>query len=286
MYRFLLSRRWLGFAVFVVLLAAVCIRLGIWQFHRLEERRADNRHVETNLAATPAPLATVDSAGSPVSVATEWRTVTVSGTYDGAHQLALRNQTRDNVGPGAEVLTPLRTSDGIGILVDRGWLSTAADPSAIPALPAPPSGQVQVTGWLRADNGAGDSATLPSDGGVRAISSSAVASILDYPLLPGYVALTGQDPPVDAALSGPLQPDLGEGPHFFYGLQWEFFALLALGGYVWFAWSEAHPERTKGSAGHRARVMPPSTGTRAPVTNDAAGESRKAATRANSSGRP
>ena len=40
------------------------------------------------------------------------------------------------------------------------------------------------------------------------------------------------------------------------------------------------------SLGQSARSMPPSTGTKAPETNDAAGDNRNAATRPNSSGRP
>ena len=54
----------------------------------------------------------------------------------------------------------------------------------------------------------------------------------------------------------------------------------------------AQPAATSGRLRARAeraqseRSMPPSTGTIAPVTNDAAGESRKAATRPNSSGSP
>ena len=33
-------------------------------------------------------------------------------------------------------------------------------------------------------------------------------------------------------------PDLGNGPHFFYGLQWWFFGLLAVFGFGYLAWDE------------------------------------------------
>ena len=41
-------------------------------------------------------------------------------------------------------------------------------------------------------------------------------------------------------------PDLGEGPHFFYGLQWWFFGLLAVFGFCYLAYDE-----WRGGAGRR-----------------------------------
>jgi cytochrome oxidase assembly protein ShyY1 len=34
------------------------------------------------------------------------------------------------------------------------------------------------------------------------------------------------------------RPDLSNGPHFFYGLQWWFFAALAVFGFGYLAWDE------------------------------------------------
>ena len=88
-------------------------------------------------------------------------------------------------------------------------------------------------------------------------------------------------------------PDLGEGPHFFYGLQWWFFGLLAVGGFLYLAYDEwrGRPRTARTRAAGRGRgqsdlSIPPSTGSITPVRNDAAGESRNAAARPNSSGSP
>ncbi|MDQ3628606.1 MAG: SURF1 family protein [Actinomycetota bacterium] len=251
MYRFLLTPRWLGLAVAAAVLAGAGVQLGSWQFDRRAERLADNARIEANLATRPVPLGSLDLEGSErIGDELEWRSVTVAGRYDEQGQLIVRNQSRD-AGPGVTVLTPLRAADGGSVLVERGWLSTAGGTSAIPDTGSPPAGPVRVTGWLRADSAAGDSATVPVDGTVRAVASEQVAQWLGYPLLPGHVALTQQDPDQDGALSGPERPDLGEGPHFFYGLQWWFFGLLAPVGYAWFAYAEAHPRhrpRTPGLA--------------------------------------
>jgi cytochrome oxidase assembly protein ShyY1 len=254
-YRFLLTPRWLGLAVVAVVLAGFGLQLGSWQFDRRTERLSDNARIERNLAAPPVPLGSLGLEGSDlVDDGLEWRSVTLAGRYDEQGQLVVRNQSRDS-GPGVSVLAPLHMPDGTSVLVERGWLSTATSSSGVPDTDPPPVGPVTVTGWLRADSAAGESATVPVDGTVRAVASAQVAESLGYPLLPGYVALTEQQPPPDGALAGPEPPDLGQGPHFFYGLQWWFFGLLAPVGYAWFAYVEAHP-RTRSRAPRSAGRSP------------------------------
>jgi len=277
-YRFLLSWRWVALGVAVLGFAVLAVRLGLWQFERVGERSADNARIETNLAADPVPVHELASPDRTVDEAAEWRTVTASGSYDAARQLVVRYQSRES-GRGVSVLTPLVLPDGTGLLVERGWQPGNADPAEVPV---PPSGPVTVTGWWRTDSRADGAATEPEQGQVRAISSAALADWVPYPLMSGYVALTEQVPPVAVGLLPAEPPQLGSGPHLFYGLQWFFFAGLAVCGAAYLAWSEAHPRRR----GHRARSIPPSTGTMAPLTNEAAGESRNAATLPNSSGRP
>ena len=47
-FAFLLSRRWLIFAVVVALLAWLAWILGEWQFDRLDQRRDQNAQVRAN----------------------------------------------------------------------------------------------------------------------------------------------------------------------------------------------------------------------------------------------
>ncbi|MFC6149473.1 MULTISPECIES: SURF1 family protein [Mumia] len=248
MYRFLLTRRWVAFALFVALLAGVCIWLGFWQFGRLDQRLARNDVARANLAAAPVAVAEVATADSDQSEQNEWIQVEVTGTYDTAGQVVVKYQTRE-AGPGVEVVTPLRTADGTAVLVDRGWMPSANTTNATLDIPEPPTGEVTVVGSWRANDHVPLHATQPDDGQVRAISTLGMAPALDYPLYEGgYLALEEQDPAA-TGLTLPDGPELGQGPHFFYGLQWWFFAALALVGFGWFAWTEAHPRGPR-KAGH------------------------------------
>ncbi|AXT84887.1 SURF1 family protein [Aeromicrobium sp. A1-2] len=257
-YRFLLSGRWIGFAIFVILLAAVCTRLGLWQFHRLEHRLDQNKIITTHLKTDPIDIETALEPGDVVNGDTEFTRVRATGTYDVEHQVTVKFTTRDGA-PGVDVVTPLVLPSGRAILVDRGWQETANN-VAHPVVPPPPSGEVTIVGWLRQNNGAGGNAVKPLDGQVRAISSDAMSSLVPQPLLNGYLNLRTESPAPSTPLAAEPTPERGQGPHFFYALQWWFFALLAVVGYFWFARAEAKerlsPTRIDGFAEQSKPVKP------------------------------
>ena len=235
-FRFLFTRRWLLFAVVVVLLAWAAWWLGQWQFHRLDDRKASNAVVRANEGRDPAPVSDVLAPGRAVPETEEWRLVTATGTYAADETVIVRYRTRDGVS-GVDVVVPLVTPAGTALLVDRGWLATAqsgtTDPSAVPS---PPEGEVTLTGWVRAD-GTGDS-TRVTDQSARAVSSVAIGDALGREVYGGFVDLRSEDPAPDERLEPVELPELDNGPHFFYGLQWWFFGALALFGFGYLAYDE------------------------------------------------
>ncbi len=243
----MLSRRWLLFAVAVGLLAYGCWWLGEWQFDRLEERERSNAVTERNLAADPVPVEEVLAPGRPVSDQDEWRRVSAVGTYDETASIVVRYQTRDGAS-GVDVVTPLRL-DGSGdlLLVDRGWVATSNQGDSSPEVPGPPAGEVQITGWVRAD-ATGDS-TAVHDRSTRAVSSRAIGPTLDGDVLGGFVDLEAERPEAAEPLAVTDTPDLGNGPHFFYGLQWWFFAALAVFGFGYLAYDERRKLRVGETSG-------------------------------------
>jgi cytochrome oxidase assembly protein ShyY1 len=296
-WRFLLSRRWVLFFLAILLVGYATWWLGEWQFGRLEDRKERNTIVSANEERDPVPLAEVLAPGREVKESDEWRLITVTGEYDVDDTVVVRYRTRKSA-PGVEVVVPLVTPDGTTALVDRGWFATDNPEITHTDLPAPPEGEVTVTGWVRSD-GTGDS-TQVNEHSTRAIASGPIGEAIDREVFSGFVALKAEDPQPTDDLEPVELPELGEGPHFFYGLQWWFFGVLALGGFGYLAWDERkHGPRgsrttTKKRSGgpfsgrerQSARPMPPSTGTMTPETKDDAGDSRNAATRPNSSGSP
>ncbi len=176
--------------------------------------RAEQGHFRA-LQVRTVDLAAALPPGKKVDDSTEWTRVTATGTYDLAHQVTVKFTTRDRA-PGVDVVTPLVMADGTAVLVDRGWITTT-NTVANPDVPAPQTGTVTVMGWLRQNNGAGGQATRPVDGQIRAISSIGMAEFVPYPLTDGYLNLQTQDPAASDALAVEPKPELGQGPHFFYG---------------------------------------------------------------------
>ncbi|GAA3548945.1 SURF1-like protein [Aeromicrobium flavum] len=218
-------------------MATTCYVLGGWQYDRWEQRKADNAVVRANLDADPAPVSDVVTGGWDPDL--EYRSVTATGTFDPAHELTVRFAHRDGR-PGVQVVTPLRLTDGSVVLVDRGWLGGPRNGEAPEDVPDAPSGPVTVTGWLQPASTADRAATTPRDGQVRAVNGARWTEFLGTEPLPGFIAMTS---PEQDGLEGPVDPDLGTGPHLFYAIQWYFFLGLALFGYVWFVRDELRNPR-------------------------------------------
>ena len=248
---FVLSRRWLLFGLAVAALAVLAWRLGVWQFDRLAEREQTNAVVARNLEAGVAPVADVLAVGQAVSPDERWRRVSATGTYDEDGTVVVRYQTREGQA-GVDVVVPLVTEEGPALLVDRGWLPTDNRGTDVADVPDPPAGRVTVTGWVRQDD-EGD-ATAVTNRSARSISSRAIGRALDLEVYGGFVDLETETPPPAEPLERADLPDLGEGPHFFYGLQWWFFGALAVFGFGYLLYDEWRGPRARAPASEGAQA--------------------------------
>ena len=233
--RFLVSRRWIAFALVVVALAWVAWRLGEWQFHRLEDRKERNAVIERNEREGAGAVEDVMAPGRPVALDDEWRIVEATGTYAVDDTVIVRYRTREG-SAGVDVVVPLELADGTSLLVDRGWFATDNRGATSEDVPEPPPGEVTVTGWVRRD-ATGDSTSV-ADKSTRSVNSSAIGEALDREVLGGFVDLRSESPEPAESL-GPVEPpEMNNGPHFFYGLQWWFFGALAIFGFIYLIYDE------------------------------------------------
>ncbi|MEI5099834.1 SURF1 family protein [Streptomyces sp. PmtG] len=234
MYRFLLSRQWVILTLIGIVLIPVMIELGFWQLHRHEKRVARNEQIAEALDARPVPAERLTSPGRELPSSAVYRRVTAKGTYDTKHEVVVRRRTNADDEVGFHVLTPFVLTDGRVLLVNRGWVPANGPQTAFPKIPAPPRGEVTVTGRLMADetsaaSGIKDVRGLP-DRQIMLISSGQQAHALGKPVLGGYVEQTspGADSP---QLLG--EPDhSGIGPHMAYAVQWWLFAAGVPAGWI------------------------------------------------------
>jgi cytochrome oxidase assembly protein ShyY1 len=249
-----MTSRWIGSALVIVILAGACVQLGRWQLHRLDERKARNEVTRSNLAAPPAPLTEIVGADHVIGEQHDWRTATVTGRYDASKQIVVRYRNV-NDRPGFEIVTPLVLPDGTALLVDRGFLARQGGELAPATSPSVPTGEVTVTGRLRrSEHGGHTSGGTPVDGTARLINGPDYAKTLGLKLYDGYLATDRQEPPADPAFGKFPGPEIDDGPHFFYALQWFFFALLALGGLFYFSRQDLRDKDKEGAEGTDAEV--------------------------------
>ncbi|MGH8870251.1 MAG: SURF1 family cytochrome oxidase biogenesis protein [Actinomycetes bacterium] len=244
MLRLATRPRWIAFGVLAVLIALACVRLGIWQLHRHQERTAFNATVEQGAAATPVPADGLLAPRQGVREDAEWRRVTLTGRFDVDRQLLIRNQPLEGQN-GYHVLTPLVPADGPGLLVDRGWVPAGATAATVPDVPAPPSGQVRVTGRVHASVGGDEPADLAPAGQLTRVDVPTVRDGLPYPVYGGYVELTALRPAPAHAPAPIPPPELGIGPHLAYAVQWWIFAVIALVGWALLLRREARDEASE-----------------------------------------
>lgn len=241
MYRFLLSRRWLGLLAGALFVAAVCLALGDWQLHRLAHRHERNDLIRTNLAQPPVAAGALSRVGVEPAPSAQWRRVRVTGHFDPDRQLLVRLRPYQGE-VGFYVITPLVTDAGPAVLVNRGWVPAGAGGTSVPRVAVPPATDVTVTGRLRPSEPRATGAAPPR-GQITRIDVPRLARALPYPVYGGYLELTAQHP-AGGGRSGASPrllpaPEPSEGPHLAYAVQWALFACLALGGYVALARREA-----------------------------------------------
>ena len=209
-WRFARRPGWILSHLFVLSCVVAFIFLAFWQLDRLHGRRDVNRMIEAREQEAPVPIETLVQPTEPADQANAdtFRTVTVTGRYDTANQVLIRNRTRNNSDPGWWLITPLVSSDGTtAVAVNRGWVPYAIDENSSLDQFAPPTGTVTVTGLLMSTQNRAVRALRPG----RRRAAHAVAG-RSHPL-PASAAVPDlprvREPPLVGAAPGRAAPRTG-----------------------------------------------------------------------------
>lgn len=211
-----LERRDLAALLVALVLAAGCVRAGVWQLGRLRQRRARNAIVAA--ARARAPL--VVNGWLPLDSLRD-RRLRVQGVYDYAGERQWHGRSYEGI-PGVDLITPLRLADGSAILVDRGWA------------PSPDGYHVDQGAYREGDSADVVGLGMAAPRGRGDVDPATLRDSLPYKVLPVVI----QQLPPSAALYRPLPPllrrwpvpELTDGPHLSYVVQWFSFALIIVVG--------------------------------------------------------
>ncbi|RYG61479.1 MAG: SURF1 family protein [Alphaproteobacteria bacterium] len=209
-------------AVFALLLLAATglfLSLGLWQLQRLEWKNQLITTTQANLTRPPIPA---PSPATPLTTASAYTPVTVTGSYVSGKDTFILASTRH--GRGFWVLTPLQTQS-FTVLVNRGFVTRAQQASL-----STPSGTIVVTGLLRLSESHGTllQSNNPQQNLWYARDVSAIATHHNLTNIAPYF--------IDADASAPTPPIGGltvvhfRNNHLQYALTWFGMALLSLTG--------------------------------------------------------
>ena len=207
-------------------LIILCLIAAQWQYQRGVDRHARNAIIEKHIALAPTSLDSVKD--SPL--AAEWQSVTTQGVFDPTKQILLKNRYSEGF-YGFEVLTLFTTPNNEKFWVDRGWVKAGAAATIAPTITPPPTTPVSITGRLRLDSSLprGSFFALPADGSglISKLDAQSQLDTEDY-----YIdLLSGSESSLTPAVPAQL-PELSDGPHMAYALQWLFFGGLVIYGRI------------------------------------------------------
>jgi len=215
------------FVAIGVIVAATCVRLGIWQLDRLSERRALNDQLRAR-----AGTASIDFADVPRDTGeAQYRRVRITGTYDFENEIVLTSRSRRG-SPGVNIITPVRIPGrDTAVLVNRGWIYAPDGMSAdLPQWREPEamSAETYVRNF-QVREGPVKSTSAPR--AYRWMDRTTISQDFPYPIAPYYLVLIGEseNPPAEIPPRVPV-PALDEGPHRSYAFQWFSFATISIIG--------------------------------------------------------
>jgi surfeit locus 1 family protein len=135
---------WLG-TLLTILCIPVFIKLGLWQYHKAEQKQALQALFDSYSHAGPVQLP------SAIADPAQWRyrQVEVAGKFEPRYQILLDNQV-ENTQVGYHVITPLQLkSSNRYVLIDRGWIPAQANHCDLPVFDTP-AGEQKIVGqvWI------------------------------------------------------------------------------------------------------------------------------------------
>jgi cytochrome oxidase assembly protein ShyY1 len=225
-------KRWSGWLALVIVFSVACALLSNWQFSRREEALAEIAQVARNYDASPVGIDEVASLNF-FSAKNQWRPVTLTGHYLVGNAVLVRNRPL-NGQPGFLQVVPFQLEDGRLIAIERGWIASDSNYQPPTNIPLPSGDEQTVTARVRPAEPSLDRGAPKGQLGTINIESLVISQgIKDSIFTKVYARMAGEELIPTATPKALAKPELDEGNHLSYALQWIMFALMAVAALIW-----------------------------------------------------
>jgi cytochrome oxidase assembly protein ShyY1 len=234
-FKFLLTPKWIAITVVCIFMLPAFQALSNWQWSRLEARQLVNVQIQEQINKEPVQineLIITTEASKTVAEDAQWRTVGMTGVWLQDKQVLVRKKSLES-DLGLWVVTPLQLSDGTVVMINRGWTAAANSAVDSPVVSSVPTGTIEVLGRLRVTPERTKPA--PTDLPAGQVDRIAPTEIIDSPdtLSNAYLEMTASRPD---SLSSEIRtlpaPEVTEGAHRSYAVQWIFFEIMTVIGWI------------------------------------------------------
>jgi cytochrome oxidase assembly protein ShyY1 len=242
-------RRWVGWFLLAVVFAVACGFLSNWQFNR----RTEALHKMTQLAAN-YDRQPVELASTKFHPQDEWLPVKMTGHFLPENALLVRNRPL-NGDPGFLELIPFQRQDGLVVAIEAGWLPADDRLNAPTVFPKPSSAVQTIWGRIRPSE-----PTLDREAPAGQIATINLANFMtkigvkDRAVTEFYVRLGESNFSKNGFPKLLDKPQLDEGNHLSYALQWIVFAIMAFIALVWAVRKEIEFKRAATDPNYKPKV--------------------------------
>ena len=220
--------------------------LSNWQWHRLQDRQVVNAEIQAQINKDSIPIAEliVDTDGTKsVPEDSQWRTVEITGVWLQEDQVLVRKKSLES-DLGLWVVTPLQLADGTIVMINRGWTAAANSAVDSPVVSDVPIGTIEVLGRLR--DVTERTKPAPTDLPEGQVDRIVPIEIVESPdtLTNAYVEMTASRPESRTSEIRSLPaPEITEGAHRSYAIQWIFFEIMTVIGWIILVRNEVKEQR-------------------------------------------
>lgn len=234
MVRWWSMRLW-GAHLLGLVCVSIAVGMGVWQYDAWQARRDAERIDLTH--AEPVAMTELIGPDDPFPTVGLGRPVEVRGTFLPEGTVLVSGRAGEKGQDGDWLVTPITVGDtsAPAVPVVRGWVPTGTD---LASLPAPPTGEVDLVGWLQPPEGSGQADDDPRDDVLPELRIADLVQRVDQDLYGAYVV--AEEPlPGDAAagVDGATLDQLPQASRFtglrniLYAIEWWVFAAFA--AFLW-----------------------------------------------------
>lgn len=209
-----------------LLLIAACLFAAQWQFSRGSNQSANNKIIAANI---DLPSLNIEDVANLDPVANQWRKITLQGKFSMSNQELVRNRYYEGKF-GFEVLTLFTTTNGESFWVDRGWVAAGPNAATPPDVEQVTGESVEISARIRSENLSRQLQGSFFVTRATSVKPKSIAKLQGIDANEYYLDLLGSSDGQVKPLTKIELPELSNGPHYAYGIQWLAFALLALIG--------------------------------------------------------